>query len=181
MSAEPSRSGSGPMPVPVPAPRPAAQAARLWNSRSARERQALLATALVFGVLLVWLLGVQPAWRTLREAPAQLDRVDAELAQMQRIAAESRELRNAAPVSTTQAAAAVQSATAVLGAAGRVALQGERATLTLNGVGAPALMAWLAEVRGAARARPVEAQLTRSGSGYSGSVVLQLPGAGAAP
>ena len=160
---------------------PSTQATAWWTARQPRERQAVRAGALAIGIVLVWLLGVQPAWRTLRETPAQLDRLDTELAQMQRIAAESRELRNAAPVSTAQAAASVQSATATLGAAARLALQGERATLTLNGVPAQALMAWLAEVRGAARVRPVEAQLSRSGTGYSGSLVLQLPGAGAAP
>ena len=160
---------------------PSTQATAWWTARQPRERQAVRAGALAIGIVLVWLLGVQPAWRTLRETPAQLDRLDTELAQMQRIAAESRELRNAAPVSTAQAAASVQSATATLGAAARLALQGERATLTLNGVPAQALMAWLAEVRGAARVRPVEAQLSRSGTGYSGSLVLQLPGAGATP
>ncbi|MEO7151670.1 MAG: type II secretion system protein GspM [Burkholderiaceae bacterium] len=158
-----------------------ASATRLWAQRSPRERQAIRLAAATLAVLLVWLLAVQPAWRTLRETPPQLDRLDAELAQMQRIAAESRELRGATPVSTAQAAAAVQSAAAALGPAGRVTLQGERATLTVTDVGAPALLAWLAEVRGAARARPVEAQLSRAGNGYSGSVVLQLPGAGAAP
>lgn len=157
------------------------QASQLWNSRSPRERQAMRAAALLIGVLLVWLVAVQPAWRTLRDTPGQLDRIDADLAQMQRIAAESRELRGAAPVSVSQAAAAVQSATEALGPGGRVTVQGERATLTLNGIGTDALMGWLTEVRGAARARPVEAQLTRAASGYSGSVVLQLPGAGAAP
>ena len=38
----------------------------------------------------------------------------------------------------------------------------------------PALAAWLDEVRSAARARVVEAQLGRSGKGYSGSIVLTL-------
>ncbi len=161
--------------------RPAQQASAWWSARAPRERLALRAAAILLGLLVVWLLGVQPAWRTLRETPAQLDRLDTELAQMQRIAAESRELRNAAPVTTAQAGATVQSATSALGAGARVVLQGERATLTLNGVSAQALMEWLTEVRGAARARPVEAQLSRSGTGYSGSVVLQLPGAGAAP
>ena len=160
---------------------PATQATAWWSARQPRERQAVRAGAFAIGIVLVWLLGVQPAWRTLRETPPQLDRLDAELAQMQRIAAESRELRSAAPVSTAQAGATLESATATLGAAGRLALQGERATLTLNGVSAQALMAWLAEVRGAARVRPVEAQLSRSGAGYSGSLVLQRPGAGAAP
>lgn len=158
-----------------------AESAQRWRARSARERQGVAAAALVLAVLLVWLLAVQPAWRTVREAPAQLDRIDAELAQLQGIAAESRELRSVAPVSTSQAAAAVQAATEVLGPAGRIAVQGERATLTLNGVAAEALMNWLGEVRGAARARPVEAQLTRAANGFSGSLVLQLPGAGAAP
>lgn len=37
-----------------------------------------------------------------------------------------------------------------------------------------ALAAWLDEVRSAARARVVEAQLGRSGNGYSGSIVLTL-------
>ena len=159
----------------------AGKATTWWAARTPRERQAVRAVAIALGLVTVWLLGVQPAWRTLRETPAQLDQLETELAQMQRIAAESRELRNAAPVSTAQAAAAVQSATATLGASGRVAVQGERATLTLNGASAQAVMAWLSEVRGAARARPVEAQLSRTGSGYSGSLVLQLPGAGAAP
>ncbi|MEO6409106.1 MAG: type II secretion system protein GspM, partial [Burkholderiaceae bacterium] len=83
---------------------PAGQAAAWWTSRQQRERQTVRAGALAVGIVIVWLLGVQPAWRTLRDTPPQLDRLDAELAQMQRIAAESRELRNAAPVSTAQAA-----------------------------------------------------------------------------
>ena len=39
------------------------------------------------------------------------------------------------------------------------------------------LAAWLAEVRSAARARVVEATLTRGPQGYSGSVVVALGGA----
>jgi general secretion pathway protein M len=56
-------------------------------------------------------------------------------------------------------------------------VQGNRAVLTLNGVGPGALREWLAEARAGARARPVEAQLNRGPQGFSGSVVLQI-GAG---
>ena len=35
---------------------------------------------------------------------------------------------------------------------------------------------WLAEVRSGARARPVEANLTRGAEGYSGTIVVALPG-----
>jgi general secretion pathway protein M len=35
---------------------------------------------------------------------------------------------------------------------------------------------WLAEVRSSARARPLEANLARGPLGYSGSIVVALPG-----
>ena len=57
-----------------------------------------------------------------------------------------------------------------------LSLQGERAVLTLNGASTSQLRAWLAEVRSGARARPVEANLTRGAEGYSGTVVVALPG-----
>ncbi|HEY0953463.1 MAG TPA: hypothetical protein VGE36_01805 [Roseateles sp.] len=61
-----------------------------------------------------------------------------------------------------------------LGPVARLNLAGSRATVTLNGIAPAALQAWLGEVRSAARARPVEAQLTRGPQGYAGSIVLAL-------
>lgn len=154
-----------------------AQAMQLWQARTRSERRGLLAAALALLLLFVWLLLVQPAWRTVREAPAKLDQLDAQLQLMQRTAAESSALRSTVPVSAAQAAVALKSATDRLGDKGRLSPQGDRATLTLNGASAESLRAWLVEARSAARARPVEAQLTRSGLGYSGSLVVQLSGA----
>lgn len=51
----------------------------------------------------------------------------------------------------------------------------DRVTVTLSGVDAVAFTEWLGEVRSAARARVVEAQLNRSAQAYNGSVVLSLP------
>jgi len=153
------------------------QALQAWNGRSVRERQALALVALVLGVFLVWIVFVQPSWSSLSAAPAQLDRLDAQMQQMQRLAAESRELRGTAPVSSSQAAAALKAATDRLGAAGKITLLGDRATLTLNGASPEALRAWMSEARNAARARPVEAQLVRSPKGYSGTVSVNLAGA----
>ena len=152
------------------------QAVQAWNGRSLRERQALALVALVLGLFCVWVLFVQPALSSLRAAPAQLDRLDAQLQQMQRLAAEGRELRGIAPVSASQAAAALKAATDRLGTAAKITLLGDRATLTLNGVSPEALRAWLSEARNAARARPVEAQLTRGPKGYSGSLSVNLAG-----
>ncbi len=67
-------------------------------------------------------------------------------------------------------------ATASLGAAGRLSVQGDRATLSVTGVDAPALREWLEAARSAARARPVEAQLMRSGDGYTGTLMVSIGG-----
>jgi len=153
------------------------QAASAWNARTRRERQSMVIVALVLGLFLVWILLMQPALRTLREAPQQLDQLDAQLQQMQRLAQESRELRAATPVSAAQAVVALKAATDRLGEAGKITLLGDRATLTLNGVQAEALRAWLNEARSAARARPVEAQLVRGPKGYSGNMIVNFAGA----
>jgi len=55
-------------------------------------------------------------------------------------------------------------------------VQGDRAVLTLSGVGTGALRDWLAEARSGARARPLEANLTRAAQGYSGTLVVVLGG-----
>ncbi len=160
----------------TPAPAGAnAQARALWQARTPRERRAAVLAAVALLVLLVWTLAVRPALRTVREAPMRIDRLDAELRQMRALAAESRELRALPPVTATQAAAALQAATARLGAAGRLTLLGDRATLTLDGVQAAPLAAWLEEARGTARARPLEAQLARSPrGGYAGTLTVGL-------
>jgi general secretion pathway protein M len=126
--------------------------------------------------VLVWAIAVQPALRTLREAPSMLERLDSELQQMQLLAAESRDLRAAPAVTPAQAATALKTAVARLGDKARLVLQGERATLTLNGVDGPTLRSLLAEARSAARARPVEAQLVRGPKGYDGTLTLSIGG-----
>ena len=153
------------------------QAGAWWQARAPRERQGVAVIALVLGAFLVWSLFVQPALRTAREAPAQLDRLEAQYQQMQRVAAESGGLRGAARVSPQQAALALKAATDRLGERARLQVQGDRATLTLSGVGADALRAWLSEARSGARARPVEAQLQRGPLGFSGTLGLTLGGA----
>jgi general secretion pathway protein M len=157
-----------------------AKARTWWKTRAPRERLAVLVAASVVGLFLVWMIFVQPAWRTLREAPVRLDALDAQLQQMQRLAAESQGLRGVAAVSQAQAAAALKAATDRLGDKGRLSMQGDRASLTLNGVSPEALRGWLLEARGAARVRPTEAQLSRGAQGYSGTIVVSLS-SGATP
>ena len=112
----------------------------------------------------------------MQQAPKRLDTLDAQLQSMQRLAAEARDLRAAVPVAPAQAQAAIRSASERLGDKGRLSLQGDRAVLTITGVNGEQLRGWLGEVRSGARARPVEATLTRSEQGYSGTLVMSLGG-----
>ncbi|MEN9631101.1 MAG: putative ral secretion pathway protein GspM [Pseudomonadota bacterium] len=146
-----------------------------WAQRAPRERLLVKAAAWVLGAFLVWAVALQPAWRTVREAPRRLDELDRQLQAMQVLAAETRELRALPSVPRAQASAALKAASERLGPAGRLVEQGDRAVLTLTAVGGDALGAWLSEVRAGARARPVELNLTRSDDGVSGTVVLALP------
>ncbi len=150
------------------------QASTRWHALAPRDRRMTKLAAFAVGALLLWLLGVQPALRTLREAPPMLERLDAELQQMQLLAAESRTLRAAPGVAPAQATTALKAAVARLGEQARVVLQGERATVTLSGVDGPTLRSFLTEVRATARARPVEAQLVRGARGYDGTLILSV-------
>ena len=148
-----------------------------WRAMAPRERWGLRIALIALGVMLVWFIAVQPALRTLGSAPALLDAQEAQWQQMQRMAGEARELRAVTPISPTQAASALRAASDRLGDHAKLSMQGDRATLTLTGVAAPQLSAWLAEARSGARARPTEAQLTRGPQGFAGTVVVLLPGA----
>ena len=147
-----------------------------WRALSERDRLAATIAGAAIALLLVWWIGVQPALRTVRAAPAQLDRLDAQLQAMQRQAAEAAELRATAPITAAQSTAALQAATARLGQRGRLVVAGERATLTLNGATGAQLRDWLSEARSGARARPLQAQLTRSPQGYSGTLIVAVGG-----
>ncbi len=149
-----------------------------WAGLPARERRLVAVGGSVLGLYLLLALAVLPAWRTARSAPAQLDALDAGMQTMQRLAGEAAELRATPPVNTAQSMAALKAASERLGDKARLSIQGERAVLTLTGAGTEQLRGWLAEARSGARARPVEANLSRGASGYSGSIVVAV---GSAP
>jgi general secretion pathway protein M len=132
----------------------------------------------IVGIGLLWSIALGPALKTIRETPAQLDRVDGQLQTMQRMASEAQTLRGATPLSAAQAASSLQTATNRLGARARLVMQGDRATVTVNDVSGIELAQWLGDVRNAARARPVDVQLQRGPKGLGGTVVLAL---GSAP
>jgi len=140
----------------------------------ARERQMVLAIGGLLAFLLVWLLLVRPAWKTLDEAPALRAQADAQLLQMQAIANEAKQLRALPPVPQSVAEQVLKAATDELGGKAKLSVQGERAILSLTGANGEDIRKWLIQARGGARARPIEATLTRAADGYNGTLVVAI-------
>lgn len=165
---------TSPMPVAAQVGGVGAQLRERYRALAPRERLLVAVAAAVVALYAAWSLAVAPALRTVHSAPAALDALEVQLQEIQRLAGESRHLRDATPVSAAQSASALRAATDRLGTAGRIALQSDRATLTLTNVHGDALQSWLNEARTAARARVVDAQLTRGSQGFSGSIVVSF-------
>lgn len=148
---------------------------------SPRERKAVLIALWTVGLGLLWWLAVAPALSTLREAPARHARLDAQLGQMQRLAAAANALRAesaAQPPGRDEVLRALEAATATLGATAQLSVLGDRATVTLRATQPAALAQWLAQVRINARLLPLDTQLSRDSAtaGWNGTVVLSGPG-----
>lgn len=177
MNAEADSPGSGAT-VSAAAGKPLALVRQWWQGLAKRERNLIGSASLLVVLALLWWVALAPALRTLQRAPAQLDAAEVQLQAMQRLASEARDLRAVTPVSNDQAANVLKAATTRLGDKARLSLQGDRAVLTLAGVSSVALRDWLSEARSGARARTIEANLTRGTSGLTGTVVVGLGAAG---
>ena len=145
-----------------------------YSKLDTRERQLVVLMGLALGFLLVWLLLVRPAWKPLDEAPALREQADIQLLQMQAITNEAKQLRALPPVPDSVAQQVLKAATDSLGGRGKLSLQNDRAVLSLTGATGEDLRTWLIQARGGARARPIEANLTRAGDGYNGTLIVAI-------
>lgn len=146
-----------------------------WQALQPRERQMLTGMAWALGLVLILMVGVRPAWRTLQQAPAQIKAVETVLDDMRKQAEEVKAMRALPPVPPAQAQAALQSATDRMGEGASLRVQTDRAVVTLTKVSGAQLAQWLTEVRSSARVRPTEANLTQVTTGvYSGTVTVVL-------
>lgn len=151
-----------------------------WKLLAPRERSLLTAAAAMLLVALLWTLLLAPALRVLRTAPAQAAALDAQLQRMQTLQAQAQALQQQAPLGYEDALRALQQATKqTLGTSAQISVSGERATVTLQAVGADALAQWLAQARLNARSVPLEAKINRistpASTTWSGVLVMSLP------
>lgn len=156
-----------------------------WQTLAPREQHLVRAAALLVALALLWWLALAPALHTLRSAPARHAALDAQLQQMQALQTEAEALKNAPRADPDNALRALQtSVTERLGPSARLALSGERATLTVKNLSADALALWLVQARSNGKAVPQEAHWTRSNASadpthpsahWDGTLVLALP------
>jgi general secretion pathway protein M len=147
-----------------------------WAGLQPRERQGLIVAGALSVLALFWFVGVSPALQVLNKAPRHLAQMELQVQQMQHMAAQAKWLQELPRVSRSQALQLLQTATARLGHSASLSEQGDRVVLKVQELPAEALAQWLMEARSAARALPTEAELQRSGKGYSGSIYLNLGG-----
>lgn len=171
----------------TPSAKTQAQALRAhWASLAPREQTLVLAAAAIVSLALLWWLLLAPALAQLRASPQRHAAIDAQLQQMQTLQAEAMHLKDAPRTQGDEALRALQGSLAQqLGQAAQMQTLGDRSTITLKAVPAEALAQWLAQVRGSARAVPLEARLVRSQAGagttatgptlWDGTLVLALP------
>lgn len=147
-----------------------------WGRMALREqRLVVVATVLVLAGL-AWSLALAPALRVLREAPAKIVTLDAQLQTMQSLAAQARGMQKRPAVSREETLRALESSLRQsLGAGAQLRISGDRATVVLKGVSPDLLAQWLGQARVGARAIVSQAALVRGTNGWEGTLVLDLP------
>lgn len=148
-----------------------------WTGLQPRERRGVLLAAVAVGLLVLWGGLLRPALRGIPLAQAELSTLRSQNDLVQQQVAQATQLRaqSALPaLSVQQRQHALEAATTALGPSGQIAIQGDRATLTLKNASPPAVQRWLQTVQVGAQARPSTVELRHSAEGWSGQIVLPL-------
>lgn len=158
-----------------------------WRARAPRERRLLGLAAGVVLIALSWSVAIQPALRTLRNAPAELQALSADLSQMQALQARAQALQTLPATDTAATLSQFHALTQqILGASAQSTQTGGLLRVQLSNVAADTLARWLVAVGSDARLRPASADLRRtptaggaaqaaSAAQWSGTITFNLP------
>jgi general secretion pathway protein M len=148
-----------------------------WVALAPREK-VMVATAIVLvALLLVWLIAIRPALNVLRVADREHRELDAQLQQLMVLQQQARTLQSQPKLGHEEALRLLETSLRErIGTSARLAVTGDRATVTLTGTPADVLARWLTQARVDARALPSEAHLSRNATGlWEGTIVVSLP------
>ena len=151
-----------------------------WLQASAREQVALRVAATLVLLALFWWVGLQPPLKALKNARTQAPVVRAQYEQMLQLQAQAAAMRAQVQQPVSDPTAALQDSITTLEKSARVALSGERATISFKQARPADMALWLEQVRLKAHSSVLEMHLSQAAGLWSGSVVVQLP-SGAQP
>ncbi|MBE7942714.1 MULTISPECIES: type II secretion system protein GspM [Ramlibacter] len=148
-----------------------------WSALAPREKLMVAAAAALVAIAIAWWVLLAPALATLRGAGAQRQALDAQLQRMMSLQAQAQSLQSVPRMSPDEASRQLDlSVRQSFGPGARLAITGDRATLTLSAVAPDALARGLAQARANARLTPTDAHLTRNAAGqWDGTLSFTLP------
>jgi type II secretory pathway component PulM len=150
---------------------------RWWTSLSSRERAAVLIGAVLASCTLLYLVAIEPAWRTRARLTAELPRLQAEAAEVRALALEAKRLKGRALTieSPEQTRAAVARLLAEKRLEPTLREADGRLLYSVKRADAAAWVGWLNEVSSALPLRVTSAQVTRAGPGVVDAEVALAP------
>jgi general secretion pathway protein M len=148
-----------------------------WAALAPREKLLVATTTVLVVLVLVWLIAIRPALNVLRVADREHRELDAQLQQLMVLQQQARTLQSQPKLGHDEALRLLEASLRErIGTSARLAVNGDRATITLTGTPADVLARWLTQARVDARALPGEARLSRNATGlWEGTVVVSLP------
>ena len=150
---------------------------RWWTSLSIRERTAVAVGAVLAGGVLLYLVAIEPAWRTRARLTAELPRLQAEAAEVRALALEAKRLKGRALTveSPEQTRAAVNRLLAEKKIEPTLREADGRLLYSVKRADAAAWVGWLNEVSSALPLRVTSVQVTRAGPGVIDAEVALSP------
>ena len=143
-----------------------------WSQASAREQTLVRIAVSVLLLAALWFIALRPAWVGLKAV------VRAQYEQVLQLQAQAQALRARAPGAPVDAKAVLQTGLSGLEKNARMAVLGERATISFKDAKPEALARFLEQARLMAHTSTLEMHFNQSGGLWSGTLVLQLPATG---
>lgn len=149
-----------------------------WIGLSRRERIATGVAAALVVLTLIFLVGIEPAWRTRVKLGADLPRLRAQAAELDQLAAEAKKLKlhTRTLESPEQTRAALTRFLGEKGLSGaQMREEGERVIVSAKRIDAAAWLAWLKDTTNELPLRIAAARMSKVGTGMVDAEVTLAP------
>jgi len=147
-----------------------------WEALSSRDKRMIRVAAALLIFVLLWLLALQPAIRTIRSFESAQRTQEAKLQQMLNLQSQAQSMQNLPLVSQAAAVTELEiSIEQTFGNRAEIIFNGNNATVNVRAISPEDLAKWLNNIRTNSRTVAIQARLTRTNIGWNGSFQMVLP------